>query len=197
MIIKAGFLPQIKTIMQSMVDMNFPFKRSIEIARFAANQLEENIRLIEQQRIKLCKDMAKKDDKGEPLMNEAKTNYIISNAESLSKQIASLKEEAKKNSEPLPNEVEKLQHELNIENALMIDFQNKLIELSNLDVELTFNTFTQNELEKFKFPPRQLIVLGELGFIENYKNDEVPEQLGQIKGKADFKSKDARELKIN
>jgi hypothetical protein len=78
--VKAGILPQIKMLLmgqtdkrgilvvEGIIDKDFPYERSIEIARFVSNQLEKEIKLVDDKRIMLCKKMAKKDDKGNFIM---------------------------------------------------------------------------------------------------------------------------------
>lgn len=165
--VKAGTLPQVKMVMESLVEKEFSFKRSISIARLIANELSRETALVDQLRIKLCKDKALKDEKGEPLVTEDGKNFIMSKTKELLEQLANLKK-----IDPLPTEkIASVEKELKENQKIDMDFQEKLMELFSLDVELDFEPFTEKELEAIKLAPKAVIVLGELGFIKDFKKN--------------------------
>jgi hypothetical protein len=171
--LKAGVLKQIKTVMGTMVDKPFPLKRSLEIARFISNQLEKEDALIEQKRIQICKDFSLKDKDGNPILSENKQNFIISNYEDLVKEFEKCKKENP------DSDTTAIEEKMKKEQEHMMKFKEKIEELSNCELDFEFNEFSEDELLSLRddsgkapiFPPRQLIVLGEVGLLKDYVND--------------------------
>jgi hypothetical protein len=89
--IAAGFLPQLKLLLSSMLNISFSFQRSLEIARFYA-QVEKENELINDQRLKLCERLSEKNEKGLPKITKDKKNYVIAdeNKEEFNKKLQEL-----------------------------------------------------------------------------------------------------------